>query len=276
MSMLKSEAIASACNALALLVNFFEVVLVTLLPYINCTLTDLLAAHGLWFFRIFRNSFMPTHLHQLTGRVFKAITAGVLVITLVVLSGLGMSSQALAAPKGTLSETMDLKMTEAAQEFVESVLDDYSDALEDSFSEAVKPLKSVTKDLTKQLSKAAAAPTSISATTLDPKIESSKAALDTASASFDTLVSDTATFKSTLQAAPSQLKEAIDTQLGTKFDELQKAFEEVSGAIALLSKDTTALNAADPAAGTTALTEHATLLSEAIESAKTVISSFGD
>ncbi|PSN11529.1 hypothetical protein C7293_23900 [filamentous cyanobacterium CCT1] len=187
-----------------------------------------------------------------------------------------MSSQALAAPKGTLSETMDLKMTEAAQEFVESVLDDYSDALEDSFSEAVKPLKSVTKDLTKQLSKAAAAPTSISATTLDPKIESSKAALDTASASFDTLVSDTATFKSTLQAAPSQLKEAIDTQLGTKFDELQKAFEEVSGAIALLSKDTTALNAADPAAGTTALTEHATLLSEAIESAKTVISSFGD
>jgi len=70
----------------------------------------------------------------------------------------GAGSQALAAPKGTLTETMDLKMTKAAQEFVESILDDYSDALEDSFSEALKPLKSVTKDLTKQLGKAAAAP----------------------------------------------------------------------------------------------------------------------
>ncbi|PSR16298.1 hypothetical protein C8255_18530 [filamentous cyanobacterium CCP3] len=219
---------------------------------------------------------MLTHLHQLTGRVFKAVTARVLVITLVVLSGPGLSSQALAAPKGTLSETMDLKMTEAAQEFVESVLDDYSDVLKDSFSEAVKPLKSVTKDLTKQLSKAAAAPTSTGTTTLDPKIESSKAALDTASTSFDTLVTDTDSFKSILEAAPTQLKEAIDTQLGTKLDELQKAFEDVSGAIALLSQDTATLDPADLAAGTTAITEHAALLSEAIESAKTVISSFGD
>ncbi|MBE9156194.1 hypothetical protein IQ265_05030 [Nodosilinea sp. LEGE 06152] len=219
---------------------------------------------------------MLTFLHQLTSRGFKAVAAGVLVVTLVFLGGPGTMSQALATPKGTLSETMNLKMTEAAQEFVESVLDDYSDALDDSFSEAVKPLKSVTKDLTKQLSKAAAAPTSVGTTTLDPKIESSKAALDTASTSFDTLIADTTTFKSTLEAAPAQLKEAIDTQLGTKFDELQKAFEDVSGAIALLSRDTATLDSADPAAGSAALTEHATLLSEAIEAAKTVISGFGD
>ncbi|WP_156119656.1 hypothetical protein [Leptolyngbya sp. KIOST-1] len=219
---------------------------------------------------------MLTHLHQLTGRILAGVAAGVLVITLVCWGGPGASSQALAAPKGTVSETMDLKMTKAAQDFVETVLDDYSDVLEDSFSEAVKPLKSVTKDLTKQLAKAAAAPTATSATALDPKIESSKTALDTASTAFDALVADTSTFKSTLEGAPAQLKEAIDAQLGTKFDELQKAFEEVSGAIALLSKDTAALDTADPAAGTASLTEHATLLSEAIESAKTVISGFGD
>ncbi|WP_155523499.1 hypothetical protein [Nodosilinea nodulosa] len=219
---------------------------------------------------------MLTHLHQFTGRALKAMVAGVLVVTLICWGGPGASSQALAGPKGSLSETMDLKMTEAAQEFVESVLDDYSDALEDSFSEAVKPLKSVTKDLAKQLSKAAASPTAATATALDPKIESSKTALDTASASFDALVADTAKFKTTLAEAPDQLKEAIDTQLGTKFDELQKAFEDVSGALALLSTDTTALDSADPAAGAAALTEHATLLSTAIESAKTLISSFGD
>jgi hypothetical protein len=218
---------------------------------------------------------MLTHLHRLTGQVLKALAAGVLVVVLVFSNGPGATSQALASSKGTLTETMDLTMAEAAQEFVETVLDDYSDALEDSFSEAVKPLKSITKDLTKQLSKAAAAPTSVS-TTLDPQIESSKVALDTASTSFDALVANTATFKSTLAAAPAQLQEAIDTQLGTKFDELQKAFEEVSGAIALLSADTTALDSADPAAGAASLTEHTTLLSEAIESAKTVISGFGD
>lgn len=219
---------------------------------------------------------MSTHLHQLTGRVLKAIAAGVLVVTLVFFSGPGASSHALAGTKGTLTETMDLKMTEAGQEFVESILEDYADVLEDSFSAAVKPLKSVTKDLTKQLSKAAASPDSISATTLDPKIESSKTALDDASAAFDALVADTATFKSTLTEAPGQLKEAIDTQIGTKFDELQEAFENVSAALATLSADTTSLDSADPATGAAALTEHATLLSTAIESAKTAISSFDE
>ncbi|MGB6014348.1 MAG: hypothetical protein WBG32_06420, partial [Nodosilinea sp.] len=91
---------------------------------------------------------MSTHLYQLTGRVLKALAAGVLVVALVFLSGPGATSQALASSKGTLTETMDLTMAEAAQEFVETVLDDYSDALEDSFSEAVKPLKAITKDLT--------------------------------------------------------------------------------------------------------------------------------
>lgn len=217
---------------------------------------------------------MLTYLHQLTGRAFKAMAAGVLVVTLVFLSFPGASSQALAAPKGTLTETMDLKMTEAAQDYVEAILDDYSDALEGSFSAALKPLKSVTKDLTKQLTKAAASPTS--ATALGPTIESSKAALDIASTSFDTLVADTAKFKTSLDAAPTQLKEAIDTQLGTKFDELTKAFEEVSGAIALLSKDTAAIDSADPTAGATLLTEHATQLTDAIAAAKTVISGFSD
>jgi acetylornithine deacetylase/succinyl-diaminopimelate desuccinylase-like protein len=223
----------------------------------------------------FRNGFMPTHLHQLTGRAFRAVAAGVLIATLVFLGLPGAGSQAVAAPKGTLTETMDLKMTKAAQEFVESILDDYSDALEDSFSEALKPLKSVTKDLTKLLGKAAAAPDSISATTLAPKIEGAKTVLDSAAASFDTLVADTAKFKSTLDTTPSQLKEAIDTQLGTQFDDLQTAFEGVSKAIAALSEDTVAA-AADPAAAATALTEHATLLTEAIASAKAVISTFGE
>ncbi len=219
---------------------------------------------------------MLTHFHHLAGRTFKALATGFLVVTLMFLSLPGANSQALAAPKGTLSETMDLKMTKAAQEYVEAILDEYADALEGSFSEALKPLKSVTKDLTKQLGKAAVAPESISATALPAKVDGAKTALDTAAAAFDGLVADTSQFKSTLGIAPDQLKEAIDTQLGTKFDDLQKAFEDVSGAITQLSKDTAGLADADPAAAITTFTEHSTLLSQAIESAKTVISSFGD
>jgi hypothetical protein len=218
---------------------------------------------------------MLTHLHQLTGRAFKALAAGVLVVTLLLLSSLGAGSQAMAAPKASLSETIDLQLTKASQGFVESILDDYSDALEDSFSEALKPLKSVTKDLTKQLGKAAAAPTTAGATTLTPKIDAAKGALEAAATSFDGLVADTAKLKDALGTAPTQLKEAIDTQLSTKFDELQTSLEEVSGAIALLAKDTASLDAADPAAAVTTFTEHATLLSQAIESAKTVISTLG-
>jgi hypothetical protein len=218
---------------------------------------------------------MLTYLHQLAGQAFKAIAAGALAIAFVFLSIFGAAAQAMAAPKGTVSETIDLTMAKAAQEFVETVLDDYSDALKGSFSEALKPLKSTTKDLTKQLAKAAATPDAASATTLGPTIESAKAALDTASTSFDSLMADTAKFKSTLDTAPTQLKQAIDTQLGTKFDELEQAFAEVSEAIALLSEDTAALDAAD-LTDTTALTEHSTLLTEAIESAKTVISGFSD
>lgn len=219
---------------------------------------------------------MLTHFHHLAGRTFKALATGFLVITLMFLSLPGAGSQALAAPKGTLSETMDLKMTKAAQEYVETILDEYADALEGSFSEALKPLKSVTKDLTKQLGKAAVDPESISATALPAKVDGAKTTLDTAAAAFDGLVADTSQFKSTLGVAPTQLKEAIDTQLGTKFDDLQKAFEDVSGAITLLSEDTAGLADADPAAAMTTFTEHSTLLSQAIESAKTVISSFSD
>ncbi|MGF1519183.1 MAG: hypothetical protein ACFCVB_15480 [Nodosilinea sp.] len=218
---------------------------------------------------------MLTHLHQLTGRVFKAVAAGVLVVTLVFLTLPGASTQALASPKGTLTETMDLKLTEAAQEFVETILDDYADALEDSFGEALKPLKSVTKDLTKQLSKAAAT-TSASATTLTPQVDTAKTALDTAATTFDSLVADTAKVRSSLGSTPDQLKAAIETQIGTKFDELQTAFENVSSAIALLSEDTAGLATADSADAVATYTEHSTLLTEAIESAKTAISAFED
>jgi hypothetical protein len=219
---------------------------------------------------------MLTYLHQLTSRVFKVVATGVLIATLAFLTLPGADSPALASPKGTLTETMDLTMTEAAQEFVESVLEDYSDVLEDTFSEALKPLKSVTKDLTKQLSKAAATPTDLSATTLAPQIDTAKTALETAATSFDSLIADTAQFKSTLGMTPAQLKEAIDTQLGTKFDDLQAAFENVSDAIALLTNDTAGLESSDPAEAATAYTEHSTLLNQAIESAKTAISAFGD
>jgi hypothetical protein len=186
-----------------------------------------------------------------------------------------MTNPALAATEGTLAETMDLKMSKAAQEFVSSILDEYEDVLSDSFSATLKPLKSVTKDLTKQLGKVAVSPTP-DTTLLEPKITASQTALEAASTSFQALISDTDAFKASLAATPAQLKEAIDTQLGTKFDDLQAAFDGISTALATLSQDTSSLDVSDATAAVGRLTEDTTALTQAIELAKVTISSFGD
>lgn len=218
---------------------------------------------------------MTHYLHRLSGRIVKEILAGVCTFMLVGVLILGTASQAVAATEGSLAEAMDLKMTKAAQEYVSSVLGDYEDALSDSFKATLKPLKSVTKDLTKQLSKIAISPTA-DTTTLDPKLAASQTALDTAAEAFQALVDDTAAFKASLAATPDQLKEAIDTQLGTKFDDLQATFDSVATALSTLSDDVTALDPADATAAVGKLTEDSTALAQAIELAKTAISSFGD
>jgi phage-related protein len=218
---------------------------------------------------------MVNYLHRILAPMVKGLCAGLLTLVLVGVGVLGMANPALAASEGTLAETMELKMSKAAQEFVSSILDEYEDVLSDSFSATLKPLKSVTKDLTKQLGKVAVSPTP-DTTLLEPKITASQTALEAASTSFQALISDTDAFKASLAATPAQLKEAIDTQLGTKFDDLQAAFDGISTALATLSQDTSSLDVSDATAAVGRLTEDTTALTQAIELAKVTISSFGD
>jgi hypothetical protein len=104
----------------------------------------------------------------------------------------------------------------------------------------------------------------------------SQTALETAAAAFSTLVDDTAAFKTTLSTSPERLKETLATQIGTKFDDLQAAFDGVAKALSSLSEDTAAVDEADVTAAVGKLTEDSTSLAQAIELAKTAISSFGD
>jgi hypothetical protein len=216
---------------------------------------------------------MTHYFRRVSGQLVKGVLATVCALVLVGVALVGSASQALAAAEGSLAETMDLKMSKAAQEFVSSILEEYEDALEDGFNDTLKPLKSVTKDLTKQLSKIAISPTP-DTTTLDPKLAASQTALETAAAAFSALVDDTAAFKAALATSPDLLKEAIDTQLGTKFDDLQGAFDGVAQALSTLSQDTAALDVSDATAAVGKLTEDSTALAQAIELAKTAISSF--
>lgn len=218
---------------------------------------------------------MANYLHRLSRRVMNRWFAGILALVIVGIGMIGSATPAQAAD-GTLTETMDLKLSKAAQEFVSSVLEEYEDALEDAFSATLKPLKSVTKDLNKQLSKIAISPTP-DTTLLAPKLTASQAALDSATEAFQALVADTETFQKTLAATPDQLKEAIDTQLGTKFDELKTAFDGVASALESLSADTASVDASDASGAAAAvgqLSEDTTTLAQAIELAKTAISSF--
>lgn len=223
----------------------------------------------------FRKGFMIHYLHRMTNQVAQGLVAGVCALVLMGVALFGSVSSAFAATGGSVAETMDLKMDKAAQEFVSAILGEYEDALEDSFNGTLKPLKSVTKDLTKQLSKIAISPTP-DTTTLEPKLMASQTALETAAAAFSTLVDDTAAFKTTLSTSPERLKETLATQIGTKFDDLQAAFDGVAKALSSLSEDTAAVDEADVTAAVGKLTEDSTSLAQAIELAKTAISSFGD
>ncbi|MEY3296774.1 MAG: hypothetical protein RLZZ597_34 [Cyanobacteriota bacterium] len=218
---------------------------------------------------------MAYYVYRFSGQMLKSLAAGLCTLALVGVALFGVISPALAVTEGSLSEAMTLKMDKAAQEFVASILDEYEDTLSDAFKETLKPLKSVTKDLTKQLSKIAISPTA-DTTTLDPQLAASQTVLETATAAFQALIDDTAAFKANLATTPDQLKAAIDTQIGTKFDDLQAAFEGVSEALATLSSDTTALDLTDTTAAVGKLTEDSTALAQAIELAKTTIGSFGD
>lgn len=217
---------------------------------------------------------MLNHFHQFSGRVVRNMLVGGLAALLMGFGLLGNSAPVWAATKAPLSETMEATMTKAAQEFVETIMDDYSDSIEGSFKTALKPIKSSIKDLTKQLSKAAASPTAASEAALAPKLTASQTALETAAAAFATLMTDTDAIKASLADAPKLLEDAIQVQLGAKFDELDAALSGVSDAVALLTEDTTTFSAEDPTASTAAFTEHATLLTQAIEAASTVLDSF--
>lgn len=219
--------------------------------------------------------YLPRFSRHLMSHLRKGVLATVCAFLLVGTVLFGTASSALAATEGSPSEAMDLKISQATQEFVSSVLDEYEDSLSDAFKETLKPLKSVTKDLTKQFSKVALSPTADTAT-LAPKLAATQVALETAAEAFQALVADTTTFKTTLSATPDQLKEAIDTQIGTRFDDLQATFDSVASALSTLSGDLATLDPADAAVAVGKLTEDSTALAQAIELAKTAIGSFGD
>lgn len=216
---------------------------------------------------------MIDYLRQTSGQFVKKCLIGVCVLVLSVGTLLGSAFPALAATEGSLSATMDLKLGKAAQEFVTSILEDYEDALEDRFNVTLKPLKSVTKDLTKQLSKLAVSPTP-DATTLAPTIAASQTALETATTAFKALVDDTTAFKTTLATSPALLKDTLDAQLGTQFEDLQGALDGVAKALAALRQDTAAVDGDAAAAAVGKLTEDSTTLAQAIEVAKAAVSGF--
>jgi outer membrane murein-binding lipoprotein Lpp len=213
---------------------------------------------------------MLNHCNLSFGRRIQGVFTLLLTLVFIGIGILGSASPAAASSKVMTTEDLELVMGEAAQEFVESILDDYSDTLEDSFEAVTDPVKSAVKSLTKQMSKAAK-PGGEAA--LATQITASQEALSTAMASFDTLTAQTESFKETLNSAPDLIKEALETQLGVKFTQLDTAVAELTAAVDQLATDAEGLDASDPEA-VTALTEHATQLSAAIEAIDLAIDGF--
>jgi phage-related protein len=204
------------------------------------------------------------------GRTIQGAFTLLLALVFVGVGFLAGPAPATASSKAMTTEDLQLVIGQAAQEFVEDILDDYSDTLESSFEAVIDPVKSAVKGLTKQVSKASK-PGGEEA--LATQLAASQEALSTAMASFDTLATQTQSFKDTLSSAPDLVKEALETQLGAKFSQLDTAVADLTAAVNTLTADAEGLDGSDPEA-MTMLTEHATQLSAAIEAVDLAIDGF--
>jgi hypothetical protein len=217
---------------------------------------------------------MLQNLRQILGQPIKVAITALLVGVFALASVLVQPSSAMASSKAPTPDQLDLVMTEATQDFAASILDDYSDLLEDAFDAAIDPIKSSVKTLTKQISKSAKVKPGSEAV-MAAEMAASQEALTAAVASLSILTETTDAFKAALAEAPAAIEAALQAQLETKLEPLDEAFASVTEAVDLLTADAETLGI-DPEAGQAALTEHATLLTQAIEAADMAIDGFDD
>jgi hypothetical protein len=218
---------------------------------------------------------MLKHFCQVFVRSTQAVLAVVFAGVMVLAGVLSQPSQALASSKAPAPEQLSLVTTEAAQDFVESILDDYADVLGDAFDAAIDPIKSSVKTLNKQISKSAKATPAGGEMALPAEVTASQEALQTSVASLGALTEVVEAFKQALADAPAAIETALSTQLDAKLAPLDEAFSEIQNVAALLAADAESLST-DPATGMASLTEHSTLLTQAIDAADVAIDSFGD
>ncbi|NEQ45963.1 MAG: hypothetical protein F6K00_21425 [Leptolyngbya sp. SIOISBB] len=180
---------------------------------------------------------------------------------------------ASASSKVVTPEALDMAISEAAQEFVESVLDEYADILEGAFDTAYDPLKSSMKSVSKQLMKAEKAAIKGGDATAVPAVVIPQESFQSAVDSFETLQATTAGFKAQLESSPNAVQEMLEVQIGEKMAALEQAIAEAATTVGQIATDVASLDAADPAT-TTAFSEHATALTQAIESVDLAIDGF--
>lgn len=207
-------------------------------------------------------------------QMFNSFTKIALVGLLVLgLGGLTNAAPAIASSKMATPEALELAINESAQEFVESVLDDYADILEDTFDAAYDPLKSVLKDATKQLSKASKVAPKGDEETTAPAVMIPQEPFQIAVTSFAALQETIASYKSQVNASPAVVQALIEEQIGTKMAELEQAIAAVAETVDLIATDVAALDAADPATAT-AFEEHSMALTQSIQAVDLAIDSF--
>lgn len=206
-------------------------------------------------------------------KTFKWVTEVVLVgLFALGLGWLSSASPAIASSKVATPEALELAINESAQEFVESVLDDYSDILESTFDAAYDPLKSVLKDTSKQLSKATKA-TAKGGDTAAPTLMIPQEPFQVAVTSFAALQETIAGYKSQIEASPAVVQALIEEQIGAKMAELEQAISEVAETVDLIATDVAALDPADPTT-TAAFEEHSTTLTQSIQAVDLAIDGF--
>jgi len=189
------------------------------------------------------------------------------------LSAFSYSSPVAASSKAATPEALELAINESAQEFVDSVLDDYGDILESTFDTAYDPLKSAVKSVAKQLSKATKTAGKGVEGTAAPAIMIPQETFQAAVDSFAALQETTAGFQSQLESSPEVIQGLIEEQIGAKMAVLEQAIADVAATVDLIAEDVSSLDAADPTT-TAAFQEHSMALTQSIQAVDLAIDGF--
>jgi Mg2+ and Co2+ transporter CorA len=147
-------------------------------------------------------------------------------------------AQALSLNNSLIAATTEEVLTNAAQKFLTSLLNDYTDKTQDAFDGNLKAAKKTVSNLTNLLEKAEKDGKSVNQAKVAQVIKDSQKQLADLAASFNGLAQKTEDYDTNLENTLENLLKLTRGQVKDNFTANENAFKGIAQAIASLADDT--------------------------------------